>query len=58
MARTFVEENNLTQNISSLRKAFGKDRYIETIPSRGYRFPDGRPLLALFRDRDGTWWVM
>ena len=35
---TFVEENNLTQNISSLRKAFGNQSYIETIPRRGYRF--------------------
>src|SRR6516162_6226381 len=35
---TFVEENNLTQNISALRKAFGDQGYIETIPRRGYRF--------------------
>jgi DNA-binding winged helix-turn-helix (wHTH) protein/TolB-like protein/Tfp pilus assembly protein PilF len=39
---TAVEENNLTQNISALRKALGEDgdrqRYIETIPRRGYRF--------------------
>ncbi len=35
---TFVEENNLTQNISALRKAFGDQKYIETIPRRGYRF--------------------
>ena len=36
---TFVEESNLTYNISQLRKAFGaEDRYIETIPRRGYRF--------------------
>jgi len=35
---TFVEENNLTQNISALRKAFGEGEYIETIPRRGYRF--------------------
>src|ERR1035441_9958599 len=34
---TFVEENNLTQNISALRKAFGDESYIETIPRRGYR---------------------
>jgi DNA-binding winged helix-turn-helix (wHTH) protein len=34
----FVEENNLTQNISALRKAFGDQGYIETIPRRGYRF--------------------
>ena len=39
---TIVEENNLTQNISSLRKALGQNTdertYIETIPRRGYRF--------------------
>src|SRR2546427_7135412 len=34
---TFVEENNLTQNISTLRKALGEGEYIETIPRRGYR---------------------
>jgi TolB-like protein/DNA-binding winged helix-turn-helix (wHTH) protein/Tfp pilus assembly protein PilF len=39
---TFVEENNLTVNISALRKALGvspnEHRYIMTIPGRGYRF--------------------
>jgi TolB-like protein/DNA-binding winged helix-turn-helix (wHTH) protein/Flp pilus assembly protein TadD len=35
---TFVEENNLTQNISTLRKVLGEGEYIETIPRRGYRF--------------------
>ncbi len=39
---TFVEEANLTQNISLLRKALGDGTetptYIETIPRRGYRF--------------------
>lgn len=39
---TVVEENNLTQNISALRKAFGEKlnehRFIVTIPGRGYRF--------------------
>jgi TolB-like protein/DNA-binding winged helix-turn-helix (wHTH) protein/Tfp pilus assembly protein PilF len=35
---TFVEENNLTQNISVLRKVLGEGDYIETIPRRGYRF--------------------
>jgi len=38
----FVEENNLSQNISALRRALADDpehpRYIETIPRRGYRF--------------------
>ncbi len=39
---TFVEESNLTQNISQIRRALGADnsegQYIETIPKRGYRF--------------------
>src|SRR5260221_412873 len=41
-ADTFVEEHNLTLNIHILRKALnpngGADRYIETVPRRGYRF--------------------
>jgi DNA-binding winged helix-turn-helix (wHTH) protein/TolB-like protein len=39
---TFVEEGNLTQNVSLLRKALGESpggpQFIETIPRRGYRF--------------------
>jgi TolB-like protein/DNA-binding winged helix-turn-helix (wHTH) protein len=39
---TFVEESNLTQHISILRKALqdgeGGFQYIETVPRRGYRF--------------------
>jgi DNA-binding winged helix-turn-helix (wHTH) protein/TolB-like protein len=39
---TFVEEGNLTQNISLLRKALGEGpngvQFIETVPRRGYRF--------------------
>jgi len=39
---TFVEEGNLTQNVSLLRKALGETtgglHYIETISRRGYRF--------------------
>jgi pimeloyl-ACP methyl ester carboxylesterase/DNA-binding winged helix-turn-helix (wHTH) protein/class 3 adenylate cyclase len=34
---SFVEENNLAQNVSILRKALGGD-YIQTVPKRGYRF--------------------
>ncbi|HYP49763.1 MAG TPA: transcriptional regulator, partial [Pyrinomonadaceae bacterium] len=38
---TFVEEGSLTRNISTLRKVLGEEpgsnRYIETIPRRGYR---------------------
>ena len=39
---TAVEENNLTQNISSIRKALGErhgqNRFIATIPGKGYKF--------------------
>lgn len=39
---TIVEENNLTQQISMLRKALGEraseHRYVLTVPGRGYRF--------------------
>lgn len=39
---TFVEEANLSNNISLLRRALGDDAgkhvYIETVPRRGYRF--------------------
>jgi DNA-binding winged helix-turn-helix (wHTH) protein/tetratricopeptide (TPR) repeat protein len=39
---TFVEEANLTVNISALRKVLGEtptgEQYIETVPKRGYRF--------------------
>ena len=39
---SFVEENNLAQNISILRKALGESamglKFIETVTKRGYRF--------------------
>ncbi len=39
---TAVEENNLTQNISALRRALGEkhreNRFIATVPGRGYKF--------------------
>ena len=39
---TIVEENNLSQNISTLRRVLGdqpgSNRYIATVPGRGYRF--------------------
>ena len=39
---SIVEENNLTQNISTLRRVFGETpgsrQYIATVPGRGYRF--------------------
>ena len=41
-ADTAVEENNLNQCISALRRALGEKRaehrYIVTVPGRGYRF--------------------
>src|SRR6202051_138657 len=54
---TFVEESNLTSNISIVRKQLGVHpdggEYIETIPKRGYRFvaavravQDGEPAQA------------
>jgi len=49
---SFVEEGNLAQNISVLRKALGQSpdqvTYIETIPKRGYRFvPEVRSAPAV-----------
>lgn len=35
---SFVEENNLNQNVSMLRRALGHSRYIVTVPGSGYRF--------------------
>ena len=52
---TFVEESNLAQNIFVLRKALGdakgENRYIVTVPGRGYRFAEkvrfvGEELIA------------
>lgn len=60
---TFVEENNLTKNISALRKLLSEadaaQEFIETIPKRGYRFVarvremrnDGASLLVAERTR-------
>jgi DNA-binding winged helix-turn-helix (wHTH) protein/TolB-like protein/Tfp pilus assembly protein PilF len=47
---SIVEENNLNQNISILRRVFGEkpgeQRFIVTVPGHGYRFvPEVRPLL-------------
>src|SRR5579864_3940191 len=47
---TIVEENNLTRNISSLRKALEEGptehRFIVTIPGRGYQFAAEVPVMA------------
>lgn len=52
---TFVTEANLTQNISSLRKALGERandaRYIVTLPGRGYSFV--ADIIELPRDPTG-----
>ncbi|MBL8520949.1 MAG: winged helix-turn-helix domain-containing protein [Betaproteobacteria bacterium] len=47
-----VEENNLSQAVSALRKALGDDgeahRYILTVPRKGYRFvAEVRPVAAM-----------
>jgi DNA-binding winged helix-turn-helix (wHTH) protein/TolB-like protein len=50
----FVEENNLTQYISLLRKTLGDDaqprRFIETVPRRGYRWCCAMECLAAEAD--------
>lgn len=47
---TFVEESNLAQNIFVLRKtlgdAAGANRYIITVPGRGYRFAERVQVVA------------
>src|SRR5215470_2256744 len=48
---SFVEESNLTQQISVIRKALGESRgegrYIVTVPGRGYRFATPVKTLGL-----------
>ena len=43
--QTFVEEANLTQNIYELRRVLGElapgQRFVDTVPKRGYRFVAG-----------------
>lgn len=50
---TVVEENNLSQNISTLRRVFGEKpgerRFIETVAGRGFRF-----LPGVVRGEDGS----
>lgn len=57
---TAVEENNLTQQISALRKAFGEKasdhKFIVTVPGRGYSFVASvknidEPVIASVGDR-------
>src|SRR5262249_52595988 len=48
---TFVDEGALTRNISDWRKALGGERYVETVPKRGYRFV--APVRELTAERAG-----
>lgn len=46
---TFVEETNLTRNIFALRKSLGdneQNRYIITVPGRGYRLAEDVRMLS------------
>jgi len=57
---SFVEENNLAQNISMLRKALGEtdggQKFIETVPKRGYRFIGNvKESLGRAKGRPETW---
>ncbi len=53
---SFVEESNLTQQISMIRKALrespGEDRYIVTVASKGYRF--AAPVKLRGKEDSGT----
>lgn len=51
-----VEENNLTQQISLLRKALGDSEWIQTVPKRGYRFtaPVNAPSPSATESRSGN----
>jgi Tol biopolymer transport system component/DNA-binding winged helix-turn-helix (wHTH) protein len=53
---TFVEEANLSYNISLIRKALGEgengQKYIETVPRRGYRFVAGVKKIRGDQDSD------
>ena len=67
-ADSFVEEKNLADNISILRKVLGDDpkepRYIKTVPRRGYRFiAEVREVVedggqALLRERERARFVI
>lgn len=60
---TFVTDNALTRVIAQLRKALGDDarqpRYIETIPTEGYRFvarPAAEPAPPPAAAVEAPWW--
>ena len=54
---TFVEESNLSSNVSLLRKALGAGDdgrpFIETVPRRGYRFAAGVRVVKQAAEADG-----
>jgi TolB-like protein/Tfp pilus assembly protein PilF len=72
---TFVEEANLAQHIALIRKALGEtaqsNRYIVTLPGRGYRFTEQvrmvsgedknvastRPATAPEKKKHDHWWL-
>src|ERR1043166_8208414 len=53
----FVEEVNLAQNVSALRRALGgsdRDAYIQTVPGAGYRFVSPVRVAAADAARDAV----
>jgi len=52
---TFVEENNLSQQISVLRKALGDAEVIETVPRRGFRFRIPVKVVTSVPPGPGVW---
>jgi TolB-like protein/DNA-binding winged helix-turn-helix (wHTH) protein/Tfp pilus assembly protein PilF len=52
---TFVEENNLSQQISALRKVLGNPDAIETVPRRGFRFRMPVRIIASPPPRQHVW---
>src|SRR5438067_9099209 len=63
---TTVEENNLNQHVSTLRRVLGEqrgeNRYIVTVPGRGYKFVAAQPK---FREKaaepqlgNGAWLLL
>lgn len=55
---SFVEEANLSVKMSELRRLLGEgpndNRYIETVPRRGYRFVAEVTILNAFENREGV----
>jgi Tol biopolymer transport system component/DNA-binding winged helix-turn-helix (wHTH) protein len=67
---TFVEEANLSYTVSLLRKALSEDgetnRFIETVPKKGYRFTETVRIVKVVPDvvgypgstSRGRWWLV